>query len=100
MPLMIRANRILKDEVIRRKEICLIVNEALNRGYPLRTLKRWVNEALEITRRKKQEVVVEKKYRKIVTTSMDKHIKDILKPQKIQVVNRKTGFIKMNRDPI
>lgn len=93
IPLMIRAHRLLTDAVTRSEEITKIFQKALTKGYPLNTLKKWNREGASIATRPKAERNKEMAYRNVTSTRLDWKIKEILRPEKIEMVSRKTNTL-------
>lgn len=93
-PLILRAHRILKNNEIKSSEIKSIFKNAIDKGYPIRHLKRWHKEAETIAKRPRREVGSTKVYRNMRTTSMDQEIRKVLRPNGVEIVTtRKQGTL-------
>lgn len=93
LPLLIRAHRILKDATIKGKEVQNIFGKALNKGYPIRVIRRWNKKAEEVAKRPRDDKEESKTYRNISTTNMDKEIRKILRPKGVEMVSRRRGTL-------
>lgn len=92
-PLLIRVYQLIRDIDRRTNEIRTIFKHSVNKGYPIRGLKRWACEAELISRRNKEDAQVKKIFRNVVTSSLDRDVKKVLGPAGVQMVSRKSSTL-------
>lgn len=74
-------------------EIHKIFMNGMNKGYPVKILKRWNEEVRRIANRPDTEVKEKKTYRNIRTTKMDRDIQKVLRPKGVEMVTRRNSTL-------
>lgn len=90
---MLRAYRLLGGNIQISREIQEIVRQGSRKDYPLRTLKKWIAEAKEISNRPEDEGKVKKTFRRVITTNLDAKLRSILEPKNVYVVSKKSNTL-------
>lgn len=99
IPLLVRAYRLLTDKDILNKELNEIYSRALQRGYPLATLKRWQKEARDISMRPTRNEDTEHNdhtkptYRRVQNNAQLQSFKNALSKHGVRLVTKKDNTL-------